>query len=177
MLAPQSRDLVTWFHPPGLRSLDEPIAGYQAEQSRVESELSRAEPRDKPRRADRAELQPQQRDPSQPRASSQARVNPSKSTSWAALRAKLRLEQSCAGPPTWAKPTARSVLRSRLRQDERSPEPTPSWVGIEPIPEPGRVRTKPSGIRDPSLEQSWAEYRASSLVRTEPIHELRRVKI
>ena len=46
--------------------------GYQAEQNRVVSEMSQAEPRDKPRRADRAELHARQRDTSQPRASSQA---------------------------------------------------------------------------------------------------------
>ena len=35
-----------------LRSLVEPIHGHQAEQSRVEYEMSRAEPRDKLRRVD-----------------------------------------------------------------------------------------------------------------------------
>ena len=121
--------------------------------------------------------------------------------------------------PAWARPRARSVLRSWLSQDERSPEPIPSWVGIEPMAESDRVRTKPSGIRapsleprprlassgapgleeslrvkpnwaqsrtpsrspsrdaDPSFEQSWSGYRASSLVRAEPILELRRAKL
>ena len=46
------------------------------------------------------------------------------------------------------------LLRSRLSQDERTPEPIPSWAGIDSFPVPGRVRTKPSGIRAPSEEPS-----------------------
>ena len=156
--------------------------------------MSRAEPRDKLSRTDRAELQTQQRVPRQPRDSSQVpdwsqgnhRAEPLFEPNWDSNKAEpvpqpdpgLELVQYCC-------PGAVKMSEVRSR------DPSPSWVSNEPIPEPGLVRTNPGRISspEPGLERSpepmtrrvssrapspeepssWAELSSES--NTEPIPE------
>ena len=92
------------------------------------------------------------------------KISLSKKTINPQLRIKLELEQIWAGPPAWARPRARSVLRYRLSQTSWVPsraEPkliryrANSWAG----PSPNKAERNPEPRAEPR-DEPRAEPRA-----------------